>query len=64
MRSSSDGAEIEADFAALHEVVSRIVAHTYDALTTPERLTFLNKLELEARRLVVPGMADRHAAVQ
>src|SRR6201997_5243331 len=55
MRSGSDGAEIEADFAALHEVVSRIVAHTYDALTTPERLTFLNKLELEARRLVVPG---------
>jgi len=55
MRSSSDGAEIEADFAALHEVVSRIVGHTYDALTTPERLTFLDKLELEARRLVVPG---------
>ena len=55
MRSSSDRAEIEADFAALHEVVLRIVAHTYDALTTPERLTFLDKLELEARRLVVPG---------
>ena len=55
MRSSSDRAEIEADFAALREVVSRIVAHTYDALTTPERLMFLNKLELEARRLVVPG---------
>jgi Domain of unknown function (DUF222) len=55
MRSGSDRAELEADFAALHEVVSRIVAHTYDALTTPERLTFLNKLELQARRLAVPG---------
>ncbi|HEY1439686.1 MAG TPA: 13E12 repeat family protein, partial [Mycobacterium sp.] len=55
MRSGSDRAEIEADFAALHEVVSRIVAHTYDALTTPERLTYLDKLELEGRRLVVPG---------
>jgi hypothetical protein len=47
--------EVEADFATLHKVVSRIVAHTYDALTTPERLTYLDKLELEARRLVVPG---------
>src|ERR1700753_3845087 len=55
MSSSSDRAEIAAHFAALHEVVSRIVAHAYDALTTPERLTYLNKLELEARRLVVPG---------
>jgi hypothetical protein len=54
MRSSSRE-EIEAGFAALHEVVSRIVAHTYDALTTPERLTYLDKLEFEARRLVVPG---------
>jgi hypothetical protein len=52
---SSDRAEIEADFAALHEVVSRVVGHTYDALTTPERLTYLEKLELEARRLAFPG---------
>ena len=55
--SSSDSAEIEADYAALHEVVSRIVGHEYDALTTPERLTYLDKLELEARRLRVPGHA-------
>jgi Domain of unknown function (DUF222) len=54
MRSSSRE-EVEADFAALHEVVSRIVAHTYDALTTPERLAYLDNLELEARRLPVPG---------
>src|ERR1700724_1331011 len=53
--SSSDRGGIEADFAALHEVLSRIVAHSYDALTTPERLTCLDKLELEARRLVAPG---------
>jgi hypothetical protein len=52
---SSDRGDIEADFAALHEVLSRIVAQSYDALTTPERLTYLDKLELEARRLVAPG---------
>jgi uncharacterized protein DUF222 len=52
---SSDRAEIEADYAALHEIVSRIVGHTYDELMTPERLTYLDKLELEARRLAVPG---------
>jgi hypothetical protein len=53
--SSSSREEIEDDLAALHEVVSRVVAHSYDALTTPERLVLLEKLELEARRLVVPG---------
>ena len=52
---STDRAEIEANFAALHEAVSRIVAHSYDALTTPERLTYLDRLELEVRRLVVLG---------
>jgi hypothetical protein len=36
--------------------VPRIVGHPYDALTTPERLTYLVKLELEARRLTnAPG---------
>ena len=53
--SSSDRSEIEAEYAALREVVSRIVGYTYDALTTPERLTYLDKLEHEARRLVVAG---------
>ena len=33
---SSDREEIEADYAALHEVLSRIVTHRYDALTTPD----------------------------
>src|SRR5271167_402175 len=51
---SSDCEDVEGDFAALHEVVSRVVGHSYDALTTPERLVLLEKLEHEARRLVYP----------
>ena len=39
----------------LHAVVSRIVEHGYEVLTTPERLAFLDNLECETRRLVVPG---------
>ena len=54
MRASSRE-EIEADYAALRETVSRILAHRYDVLTTPERLTYLDKLEVETRRLRVPG---------
>jgi hypothetical protein len=50
---SSTREEIEADFAALHEAVSRIIEHSYDALTTPEWLTLLDKLEHETRRLPV-----------
>jgi len=53
MRSSSCE-EVEGDFAALHEVVSRVVGHSYDALTTPERFVLLEKLEHEGRRLVHP----------
>ena len=52
---SSTREGIAADFAALHEVVSRIVGHSYDALTTPERLTYLEVLERETRRLPVAG---------
>ncbi|WP_156744926.1 DUF222 domain-containing protein, partial [Mycobacterium sp. 852014-52450_SCH5900713] len=52
---SSDRDEIAADYAALHEVVSRINAHSYDALTTPERFTYLESLEREMRRLPVAG---------
>jgi hypothetical protein len=51
---SSDRGEIVEDFAALHEAVSRVIGHSYDALTTPERLALLDKLEHETRRLVVP----------
>lgn len=55
--SSSTREEIVADFDALRAVVSRIVGHSYDALTTPERLALLERLEQEARRLPVPGHA-------
>ena len=51
---SSSRQEVAEDFAALHTVVSRIVGHEYDALTTPERLALLDKLERETRRLVTP----------
>ncbi|MGZ4562337.1 MAG: HNH endonuclease signature motif containing protein, partial [Mycobacterium sp.] len=52
---SSDREDIAADFAALGEVVSRIVGHSYDALTTPERLAYLEALEHQMRRLPVAG---------
>ncbi len=52
---SSSRQEIEADFDALHTVVSRIVGHSFDVLTTPERMTLLERLEHETRRLRVPG---------
>jgi hypothetical protein len=55
MRSISSREEVQEDFDALHSAVSRIVEHCYDALTTPERLTLLDRLEQETRRLRVPG---------
>lgn len=54
---SSDPEEIAADYAALDEVVSRISGHCYDGLTTPERLTYLELLECQTRRLPVAGHA-------
>ena len=54
MRSSSRE-EIEEDFDALSTVVSRIVVHAFDGLTTPERLALLERLERETRRLRAPG---------
>lgn len=53
--SSSCREEIAADYAALREIVSRLQRHSYDALTTPERLALLEILECETRRLQVPG---------
>jgi hypothetical protein len=58
--------EIVEDFDDLHEVVSRLLNHSYDALTTPECLSMLERLERETRRLPVPGHAlinqvSRHA---
>jgi hypothetical protein len=52
---SDNREEIEADYAALDEAISRILGHSYDALTTPEWLTYLDKLEHQARRLPVAG---------
>ena len=54
MRSSSCE-EIQEDFDALSTVVSRIVGHAFDGLTTPERLALLERLERETRRLRAPG---------
>ena len=63
---SSNREEIVEDFDDLHEVVSRLLNHSYDASTTPECLSMLERLERETRRLPVPGHAlinqvSRHA---
>lgn len=52
---SSGREEIQHDFAALDDAVSRVVGHSYDALTTPERLALLERLERAAWRLRAPG---------
>jgi uncharacterized protein DUF222 len=52
---SSCREEIREDFDALRSAVSRVLGHSYDALTTPERLALLEQLECETRRLRVPG---------
>ena len=52
---SGDRGQGQQDFDALHGAVSRILEHCYDALTTPERLALLDRLEQETRRLRVPG---------
>jgi len=53
MRSSRD--QIVAAFDVLKAAVSGVLELSFDALTTPERLNFLERLEVEARRLPVPG---------
>ncbi|MGB6515119.1 MAG: DUF222 domain-containing protein [Mycobacterium sp.] len=42
---------------ALHDVVSDLLELSFDALTTPERLGLLERLEHETRRLPVAGFA-------
>ncbi|ODR06413.1 hypothetical protein BHQ21_11520 [Mycobacterium sherrisii] len=54
MRSSSRE-EIQRDFAALKDAVSRVVGHSFDALATPERLALLEQLEQATWRLQAPG---------
>ena len=54
MRSSSRE-EIAAVFDALEADLDRVCELSFDALTTPERLRILERLERVARRLPVPG---------
>jgi hypothetical protein len=51
--------EIVDVFDALQTAVSRLVGLSFETLTTPERLGFLERLEEETRRLPVP----RHALI-
>ncbi|MGO9156230.1 HNH endonuclease signature motif containing protein [Mycobacterium sp.] len=55
MRSDRDSI-VEA-FDALDAAVCRVCELSFDALTTPERLNLLERLEVVARRLPVPGHA-------
>ncbi|BBX97774.1 hypothetical protein MLAC_30680 [Mycobacterium lacus] len=50
---SSTREQIVEAFEVLHTAVSRVLELSFDVLTTPERLGFLEKLEDEARRLPV-----------
>jgi Domain of unknown function (DUF222) len=54
---SNDPEEIVEKFDELHEVVSWLLDQSFDALTTPECLAMLERLERETRRLPVPGHA-------
>src|SRR6201997_761739 len=54
MRSSSRE-EVAAAFDALEADLDRVCELSFDALTTPERLRILERLERVARRLPVPG---------
>ncbi len=52
---SSDRDGIEANFAALQAAVTRLLGHSFGAVTTPDRVTYLARLEQETRRLHAPG---------
>jgi hypothetical protein len=54
MRSSSREEIVEA-FDALHTAVSGVLELSFDALTTPERLKLLQRLERQTRRLPAVG---------
>src|SRR5271168_2106970 len=54
---SNDPEEIVEKFDELHDVVSWLIDQSFDALTTPECLAMLERLERETRRLPVPGHA-------
>ncbi|BBY38703.1 hypothetical protein MMAN_28370 [Mycobacterium mantenii] len=52
---SSTREEVDAVFDALEAAMDRVCALSFDALTTPERLRKLERLETLARRLQVPS---------
>lgn len=52
---SSSREEIATAFDALHAAMDGVLQLSFDTLTTRERLTLLERLEHEARRLPVPG---------
>src|ERR1700756_5471113 len=52
---SSSRKEVAEGFDALEADLDRVCELSFDALTTPERLRILERLERVARRLVVPG---------
>ena len=54
---SSCREDIAARFDALHAAVSELLEVSFDALTTPEQLALLERLERETRRLPVAGHA-------
>ncbi|WP_204800624.1 HNH endonuclease signature motif containing protein [Mycobacterium riyadhense] len=54
---SSAREEIVGVFDALDAELDRLCGLTFEVLTTPERLAFLERLERAARRLPVPGHA-------
>ncbi|GAB7150133.1 HNH endonuclease signature motif containing protein [Mycobacterium riyadhense] len=54
---SSTREEIVGVFDALDAELDRLCGLTFEVLTTPERLAFLERLERAARRLPVPGHA-------
>src|SRR6266568_2508622 len=54
---SNSWAGVVAAFDALHAAVSELLELHFDALTTPERLALLERLEHEMRRLPAAGHA-------
>jgi hypothetical protein len=52
---SSSREEIGEAFDALRAAVSRVCELSFEALTTPERLNLLERLEHDTRRLPIPG---------
>ena len=54
---SSCREDIVARFDELHAAVSELLEMSFDALTTPEQLALLERLERETRRLPVAGHA-------